>query len=266
MKRILLLSVTLFFVTLTFAQVDSSFFEQINGKWYSVNVDYDSEGTLLDRSVKIVGTTGDSAEVVNKSFVDPINASSSWAGAVASSINGKRQVVELVSEYGGLWTTITGGNYNIARSEQFASTYLFGQDSVKVRIFLFRESYADFWLFQLGNGVLRLAGIDNPTTTEVDESTYTHNLIPYSGNSFVCQLPASNDALVTKRLEELKATNAGITTEIDQLITELSSTLNQAVYFAFTEERIVPGPNGTTRTLPIFRNMEGTAVAAFITE
>jgi len=267
MKRILITLAAILIAAVTYAQVDSSYFEQIDGKWYAVDIDYDADGTLLSRDVKIVGQTGDSSEVVTISRNGPINFASSWGASAAQAVNGRPQLNELTRTYGGLWETLTGGNYVTEKSSVLGPQFLFDQDSVKVRLFIFGSSYADFWLFQLPNERMRLQGIDNPATTEVDESAIVTTIVPFGTNCFmVINIPASDDAKTAKKLEEMKATNAGITTEIDQLITELQSTLNSNELLVFSEERIVQTQDGQTRQLPVFRSVDGDVAAVFITD
>lgn len=254
MKNFLFLfALTLFALALNAQKPDSSFFQQIDGSWYQVTVDYNDDGKLLDRSITLVGQTGDSSEVAQLSFVGPINEASEWASLTGRSILGLGYIRNLIKTYGALWEQVTGGNYTVERSKQLASVFLSDAnnngilDTAKVRLFLFGENVGDYNLFQLKNGRLRLQSITTPATF------YAVN--PWSGAtpSFqIIGLPVSDNALTKKRLEQLKVSNPDLADEADLLIAQVGM-LTENPVLVFTGE--IQRANGVS--LKTFQSMNG---------
>ena len=251
MKNFFLFVFTFFALALNAQKPDSSFFQQIDGSWYQVTVDYNDDGKLLDRSITLVGETGDSAEVAQLSFVGPINEASEWANLTGRSILGLGYIRNLISTYGNLWTQVTGLDYNIERSKQLATNFLQDADNSgkldtsRVSLFLFGTNVGQYNLFQLNNGRIRLQSIDNPATQ------YFVN--PWSATSFkMINVPVNDQALTKARLEALKAANPGLSGQVDACIAALGS-LNENPVLVFTGE--IVRQNG--KKYPTFQSMNG---------
>lgn len=253
MKNLFIIALTLFAFGLNAQKPDSSFFQQIDGSWYQVTVDYNDDGKLLDRSITLVGETGDSAEVANISFVGPINEAAEWANLTGRSILGLGYIRNLIQTYGALWEQVTGLNYTVERSKELATAFLQDAnndgvlDTTRVRVFLFGDNAGDYNLFQLANGRLRLKSITTPATF--------YAVTPWSGStpSFqIMGLPVSDNALAKKWLEQIKVSNPDLADEADLLIAQVG-TLTENPVLVFTGE--IQRQNGVT--LKTFQSMNG---------
>lgn len=227
-----------------FAQVDSVSFQQINGRYYSVETHYDADGVLLSRNLTILGS-GDSATVVNMAVAAPANAAQAWGNSVANSINMQSLVAQMFSTWGTLYTQITGEIYTVKFAQLYKARYLNGAGTAKVRVFIFGVKYGDFDLVELPNGRLRLNGVDDPST-QVNEALYSHLFNPRSDNTVqLMSLPASDASFHVKRLTALKAELPAQATAIDAMITHLgtpASNLTANVFVSFTGENQAKKP------------------------
>jgi hypothetical protein len=236
---------TFFFIAMLLAgcfsavgQVDSVSFQQINGRYYSVETSYDADGVLLNRNLTILGS-GDSATVINMSVAAPANAAQVWGSSVANSINMQSLVTQMFATWGALYTQITGEVYAVKFAQLYKGRYLNGAGSAKVRVFVFGVKYGDFNLVELPNGRLRLNGIDDPQTPG-NEADFSHLFNPRSDNTVqVMSLPASDASLYVKRLTELKIELPDQAAAIDAIVAHLAtpaSNLSANVFVSHTGE------------------------------
>lgn len=235
MKNLFISIILISCSNLLFSQVDSSYFVNINGSFYTNSVSYDSDGKLVSSHLDIVAN-GDTASVIQKAFADPINFAQEWAVYSANAVNMRVSFMHLQEAYGTLWEQITGKDYLIERAKFFKEAF-FNGGAPKVRLTIFGTKYADFNIVQLANGRLRLEGIDDPATPAVNESTYQYLFYPKGNNVVqIMGLPASDAALSVSKLNALKVSNPGLSTQIDAVIAGLStpaSALNENTFIFF---------------------------------
>jgi hypothetical protein len=235
MKQFCAITILFFLASFAYSQVDSSYFVNINGFFYTNSVSYDADGKLVSSHLDIVAN-GDTASVTQKAFADPINFAQEWAVYSANAVNMRVSFMQLQEAYGTLWEQITGKDYLIERANFFKETF-FNGGAPKVRLTIFGAKYADFGIVQLANGRLRLNGIDDPATPAINESTYQYLFHPKGNNVVqIMGLPASDAALSVSKLNALKVSNPGLSTQIDAVIAGLStpaSALNDNTFLFF---------------------------------
>lgn len=241
--------------------IDSAYFQKIGDTWYEITADYDENGKLIRRLVEIVGETGDSSEVAQLSRNAPINMANQWANNAGQAINGLVYVRQLIRDFGGLWESVTGsgaGGYVTERSSELGSQYLEGADSLgrkKCRIFIFGASQGNFYLTQLPNQRMRLTSVSDPGLF--------YAFVPWSQNSFqIVGLNSSNEALVAKRLGELKSSIPSISAQLDEAIAALGSFKDNPT-FVLTGE-VVRNVNGQQRKFQSYNDLEGRVRLLFI--
>lgn len=249
--KLFILGLLLFLSVKGFTQSDSTYTENINGRWYRTTQSYDNSGVFLGKETKIIGKTGDTSEVQQLSFSYPINLTQEWGSYSATSINMFPVVKQVYSDFGSLWETISGGVYAVELSKLFANKYVNDSTVTTARLFIFGAKYADFNIIQLNNGRLRLRGIDNPATVGVDESTYQHGFVPRSENTVVISnLPATEDSKTIFNLKALKLLVPAQAASIDALISYITSngSLTSNVYIHYLGQ--------TVTGKPLFKDLE----------